>query len=116
MTPVDVVPRVSAGRLVIGISIGESWPQQDYVTTILLLWQGLAGRGGSPGPQETQAQGPQARQAEAAPTRGHREEAGGHARQGRGVQGPHTLQSKMCIQGLDCSARAGRILLHKNPV
>ena len=36
MIPVDVVPRVSAGRLVIGIWIGQSWPQQDYVTTILL--------------------------------------------------------------------------------
>ena len=33
--PVDVVPRVSAGRLVIGIWTGQSWPQQDYVTTKL---------------------------------------------------------------------------------
>ena len=32
---VDVVPRGLAGRLVIGIWIGQSWPQQDYVTTIL---------------------------------------------------------------------------------
>ena len=37
MIPVDVVPRVSNGRLVIGIWIGQSWPQQDYVTT-LILW------------------------------------------------------------------------------
>ena len=36
MTPVDVVPRISAGRLVIGIWIAQSWPQQDYETTILL--------------------------------------------------------------------------------
>ena len=31
--PVELVPRVSAGRLV----IGKSWPRQNYVTTILLL-------------------------------------------------------------------------------
>ena len=37
MIPVDVVPRVSAGLLVIGIWIGQSWPRQDDVTTILLL-------------------------------------------------------------------------------
>jgi len=37
MIPVDVVPRVSAGRQVIGFRIGHSWPQQDYVTTILLF-------------------------------------------------------------------------------
>ena len=37
MIPVDVVPRVSAGRLVIGIWIGQSWPQQDYVRTIFNL-------------------------------------------------------------------------------
>ena len=36
MIPVDVVPRVSAGRLVIGFWIGQSWPQHDFVTTILL--------------------------------------------------------------------------------
>ena len=39
MIPVNVVPRVSAGRLVIGIWIGQSWPQQE---TILLLSQGSA--------------------------------------------------------------------------
>jgi len=37
MIPVDVVPRVLAGSLVIGIWIGQSWPQQDYVTIVLLL-------------------------------------------------------------------------------
>ena len=31
-----VVPRVPAGRLVTGLCIGQSWPQQNYVTTILL--------------------------------------------------------------------------------
>ena len=32
-----VNPRVSAGGLVIGIQIGQSWPQQDFVTAIFLL-------------------------------------------------------------------------------
>ena len=35
MIPVDVVPGISAGRLVTGIWKGQSWPQQDYVITIL---------------------------------------------------------------------------------
>ena len=35
--PVDVVPWLSAGCPVMGILIGHSWPQQDYVIPILLL-------------------------------------------------------------------------------
>ena len=33
----DVVPWLSAGCPVMGILIGHSWPEQDYVTTILLF-------------------------------------------------------------------------------
>ena len=39
----DIRSYFSAGRLVIGIWIGQSWPQQDYVTTILLWAFLLAG-------------------------------------------------------------------------
>ena len=39
MIPVDVVPRVSAGRLVIGIWMAQSWPQQDYETTNSCTWR-----------------------------------------------------------------------------
>jgi len=34
MVPVDVGPRVSAACLLVGIGIGQCWPQQDYVTTM----------------------------------------------------------------------------------
>ena len=42
MIRVDIVPSVSAGCLAEGIRIGQCWPQQDYVTTVLkyiMLWR-----------------------------------------------------------------------------
>ena len=37
MIPVNVVAWLSAGCPVMGILMGQCWPQKDYVTTLLLL-------------------------------------------------------------------------------
>ena len=46
MIPVDVVPRVSAGRLVIGIRIGQSWPQQNLCNNHIIIKGGAHFRSG----------------------------------------------------------------------